>query len=739
MSESEQGRTARGPAAIGLGALVGFAGLLRCIGIENVFLADGRVVFANSDAFYHVRRSLYNLAHFPDFLKTDACINFPDGASVPHAPGYDVVVAALATLAGGSPARMELVAAWLPVALGALGVLPVYALGRICRGRALGFGAAIIYAVLPIAINYSRVGNADHHAAAGLLGATLLALYAALLSERGGAGRLPLLFAGLTLTRTSMLLVWHGSLLYFAVGEIVLLLAALLTGRRDWLRGQVFSCLATALLISPVVALTALPRDGLYSATELSRLPGLLFVANAGICGVLLIAMRSPGLAKARSRLLAGCGIALAFAVALGMLPGVLEGLRPALEFLTKSDAWGSSVHEQLPLFYARGELRAAAGQRWLGGLAYLLPVIPLAFVPLLERRELRWVAVLAIAWSLLFGALAFSQVRYANDYAAVGSLGGALLVAQASQLIARKTWPCARPVLATLGGLLLLAPVWPRYFAIALDASLAARAQGGDVDRALLSLQGTQLRFAERVRELTPQSPGCGPEAGRPDYGILAHPAIGHVLHYVARRATPADPFGPYIGQRNFDLMRRAFAATSEDEILRIAEQLQTPYLLTAADVGAEGPESVVQRLHRQDGSAEGSLPQLGRFRLLHEGPEGGVPVAAYFAEEDTGQVPYKLFEIVQGALLEVPARPGSSVVAVVSVRVASGRRFSYRAVGVADASGFARLRVPYATDASGPGATRGAYTVVSSDRRWQVEVPEAAVLGGAVLRVGD
>jgi asparagine N-glycosylation enzyme membrane subunit Stt3 len=209
-------------------------------------------------------------------------------------------------------------------------------------------------------------------------------------------------------------------------------------------------------------------------------------------------------------------------------------------------------------------------------------------------------------------------------------------------------------------------------------------------------------------------------------------------VLHYVAQRATPADPFGPYIGQRNFDLMRRAFTATSEDEVLSIAEQLRTPYLLTAADVRGEGAESLALRLHRQDGSAEESTPQLGHFRLLAEGPEGGVPLSVYFSEEDTQQIPYKLFEIVRGALLEAPARPAASVLAVVPVRTKSGRRFSYAAFAIADADGYARLRVPYSTDGTGPAATDGPYTVVAGDRRWQVDVPEAAVVDGAVVRVG-
>ena len=119
------------------------------------------------------------------------------------------------------------------------------------------------------------------------------------------------------------------------------------------------------------------------------------------------------------------------------------------------------------------------------------------------------------------------------------------------------------------------------------------------------MSLEGTQLRFAQAVKRNTPEVVGCGLEPGRPDYGILAHPAIGHVLHYVARRATPVDPFGPYIGRPNYDQLRRALRSTSEREVLEIAQRLQARYVLSADDASSLAAGNVMRRLHRDDGSA--------------------------------------------------------------------------------------------------------------------------------------
>jgi asparagine N-glycosylation enzyme membrane subunit Stt3 len=345
--------------------------------------------------------------------------------------------------------------------------------------------------------------------------------------------------------------------------------------------------------------------------------------------------------------------------------------------------------------------------------------------------------ALLGIVWTLAFGVLAFSQVRYANDYAAAGCVGAALGITQLAHWLSMKTAASWKLPVAALLGIALIAPTWPRYYSILLEPSIAMAGQKAAGDRALLSLQGTQLRFAESVREATPESIGCGPEPGVPAYGILAHPAIGHVLHYVARRATPADPFGPYIGQENFDSLQRAWRSTSEQQVVEIAERLQARYVLSASDASSLTDASVLGRLHRNDGSAEQSLPQLGRFRLLAEGPPGGVSLAVQFEEKTRATTPYKLFEIVPGALLSVPAPAGERATALVSVRSPSGRRFSYRAESIADAHGEARLRVPYATGPSGRAASGGPYTVVAGDRRYQVAVPEAAVLTGSVIPV--
>ena len=57
--------------------------------------------------------------------------------------------------------------------------------------------------------------------------------------------------------------------------------------------------------------------------------------------------------------------------------------------------------------------------------------------------------------------------------------------------------------------------------------------------------------------------------------------------------------------------------------------------------------------------------METLQHFRLVAEGPDEGIPYGAVYASVPSDAVPYKLFEVVRGAPLEVEAPVGASVAA--------------------------------------------------------------------------
>ena len=70
----------RSRAAGGLACVVLLAFALRAFAFPLVFTADGEVIFAIGDAYYHARRALFSFENFPSILIFDRFINHPDGA-----------------------------------------------------------------------------------------------------------------------------------------------------------------------------------------------------------------------------------------------------------------------------------------------------------------------------------------------------------------------------------------------------------------------------------------------------------------------------------------------------------------------------------------------------------------------------------------------------------------------------------------------------------------------------------
>jgi len=724
----------RSTAVAALLALAVVAIAARASDFRDVFTGD-TIVFPVGDPYYHLRRALYTMQHFPRTLLFDPLVGYPDGARIPWPPLHDLLLAALGRAFGGGVRDLERAAAWLPPLLGALTVFPVFGVGSLLGGTGVGLLSAAIYALLPASIFYSNLGDADHHCTVGLLAALwLLGSIAAALprsTRRARIGAQALVAAA----RSALLLVWPGSLLYVALADGAQLAVEALSGRRQRLVEHAAGLLATAALAVPIVSTLGLPVGGPFSAEALSWLQPTALAALAVVAlGCAALERRAPT-ARVWQRALRAALLGSAVAAAVLALPGPREALAQGLVFLGKSEPWSALNAEQLPLILPwrpHGWLRPL---RYFGGFGFLIPLVP--FVALWRARDpsVREPALLLAAWSAGLGTLAALQVRYGNDFAAPASIGFALLIDDAHRALARRL-PRAGARAAT--ALLVVATCGPLVAAAAVPAWGALRAVPPLGDPLLATPDGTLYRFAELVRATTPETAGFDDPSQRPEYGIACPPNIGHVLHYVAHRATAADNFGPYSGVRRFGAAFRFSWLESEEAAVASAERLGARYVVTM-EYGPTTPMSLTQRLHREDGVEREGAPRWEHFRLIAEGPAGGMPLSEMFgAPVPPHAVPYKLYEVVPGALLEIAAPAGTQVEASVTVRAPGGRRFEYRAHASADGDGMARLRVPYATETDAPVRPIGPWRVRAGDESRRVSVSEQAVRAGAVVPVG-
>jgi hypothetical protein len=88
-------------------------------------------------------------------------------------------------------------------------------------------------------------------------------------------------------------------------------------------------------------------------------------------------------------------------------------------------------------------------------------------------------------------------------------------------------------------------------------------------------------------VRANTPETSGYFDANARPEYGILVKPSFGHVFSYVARRATPATGFGPYLDVEKFEKSIAFYGARSAREAFAVLELLGTRYVVTRTHSG--------------------------------------------------------------------------------------------------------------------------------------------------------
>jgi asparagine N-glycosylation enzyme membrane subunit Stt3 len=532
--------------------------------------------------------------------------------------------------------------------------------------------------------------------------------------------------------RLAMLLTWHGSLLYLAVAELTAVAVLAGAGRQRALLAEAVGAAATALLVLPFVAGREPTLGGPFSPIELSRLH------VAALLGVAATAALAAGLgwrlsaASVPRRLLGLAAVGLLIAgLGLVLIPGLLEGLQHAFDYAAKETRWIAGNTENQPIF-RHGSPEVAVFL--FGGFAFLVPVSPLG--PLARARDprLRGPALIVASFTAVFGALALQQSRYVSDFAPVGSVALVLLLSETVGFVARRVpsaprWLRALPAVA---GLLLLWPLISTHAArvpTALAALLGEPAPG-----ARRTPHATVHRFARLVREATPETSGYFDPTLTPEYGVLSFAGIGHVFQRVARRPTPADNFGPYLAGSNLAAASRFYKLADEREAVAWSKRFQWRYVVTAA-ASRPPPEMLLHRLHWADGTGRFGAPRLEHFRLVTEGPRRGISIGTLRDPRPPGDVPYKLFEVVPGALLQVPSEPGSSVVAEVEVVTPIGRRFSYRATGDADSRGVAELRVPYATDTEAPAHPLAPYRVSAGERVYAVAVSDAQVQDGAVI----
>jgi len=724
--------TPRGPGrsgSHGAAALV-LGGLAVRLSDWAAVFRGGRVLFLDTDDYYHLRRIMAAAQDFPRLPDFDPYLGFPRGFAVNWPALYDRFVGVLTLLVGaGRPdaATSMRVAAFVPPLAGAATLWLFWRAARRLCGEAAALWAVTFAAVLPPLVFYTALGRPDHHCFENFwLLAVLLALLRVLdaRDERGRARAAARLAAAGALGA----LFWIGAV-SLASAVFLFVLVELAAARRGlapaaaffWI-GAAFLAEAALLLPSGLTSRWGAAGEALFDAPSLFQ---PLALAAAGFGTWAFHWRRARGWRDARA---AAAGAAAFAATALLAARGVGSLARYAAAPLPVFGVFS----EMQPLLAPYGRWGPQTLLADFGWTFLLLP--PLAF--LYARAERRFEARLALCWAAVTGALALWQARYGLHFA----LPAALLLGWGAEKAAARLAPAlgargaalARAAVAA-GALLLLAPALRNLAGLALAAPDDVT---GSPDL---------LAACDWLRENTPPTRSLWRDEGPPEYGVYAIHSLGDQVAAIAQRPAAAGDMH-FLPEAILDSIRFFFESSPDGAYAFLRERRFRYVLLDdmlhdgtlpmyARLFGLDGFDSaprpdgglalaprvwslVYPRLYVLDGTrppgAAASLAPVEHFRLVYESPTERFGVRAY-----------KIFEVVAGARVE-GACWGGVVSAETTVRAASGREFVYRDEAACGADRRFRLALPYA----------GRYALGAGDRRGRLAVSEDDVVSGKLRR---
>jgi len=669
-----------------------------------VFAGPGAVLLA-TDPWYHLRRIQHAVRHFPTIFDFDPSVNFPEGAQIIWPHGFDLLLASAARLLlhPATPGSIERLCA---LAIPILGVVTIVAAWSFGRASLLSPGAGVTAlgtALLPYPVAYGLLGYVDHHVMEPLfLCAAGTLLLSALTATRLRAGLLGA--AAGAVAAFSCWFVTDGP-------AIVALLCApaVFEGMRGRLPGArvagAAAISATALVIAALSRETSWGRSGEFTYLALSPLQAHLAWAGAGIALGAIAATNGSWRMLPRS-LAASLGFLIALAALATGGAKLLDPLRDAYTFLSRSEGFASIVGESMPLWNKPLPYLALR----LSPLGLVTPFV-LVWAAIQERGRIAGAAALVALAAFGMGLV---QMRFM----VMGSLGIAWAAGWLTALAWKSASHAVRPfawrtaTLAVMGGCLAMPHGWRpiRVEKLAPDTE--------------------QLALARSLRD---RAAGLRVHSGNtPPWGVIAPWGLGHLLLYRAGVPVVACPFGQAPWHERG--LRRASLfdlAASDEEAAAMARRLRVRYVVTmdpfstvigdariagvspgrylaggagkGAGTQATAPfrETAAFRLHLLDGSAAGSewsgVSGMPSFRLIWESegllernivldvPAGGIRPSAY-----------KVFEVVKGARVEGRCDPGKPVEIRVGART-NVRAFEWRDEIRCGAAGRYTLRTPY------------------------------------------
>ena len=195
-------------------AIVLFGFLLRLFAGRSSLTENG-ILLPGYDEFYHMRRILYTVNHFPDTLWFDSYLNYPHGLNITWPPLFDQISATLCVILGQhTKAGVEMVSSFVPVLIGILAIVVIYYMVRELFNHRVALMASFLTALAPNYILNTMFAATDHHSLEVLLQLTML-LFVIMAISRSEKRYLYSCAAGVAMA--ALAYTWQGADIYLGI------------------------------------------------------------------------------------------------------------------------------------------------------------------------------------------------------------------------------------------------------------------------------------------------------------------------------------------------------------------------------------------------------------------------------------------------------------------------------------------------------------------------------------------
>ena len=724
-------------------AVVLFGFLLRLFAGRS-FLTENGILMPGYDEYYHMRRILYTVNHFPNTLWFDSYLNYPQGLNITWPPLFDQISATLCLVLGQhTKTGVEMVASFVPMLTGILAIVVIYYLVRELFDHKVALMASFLAALAPNYILNTMFAATDHHSLEVLLQLVTI-LFVIMAISRIEKRHIFACAAGVAIA--ALAYTWQGADIYLGI----FLVYAFIRMTQDLKDGRSSTDIVTTLLTSLGLALVLVLPFWNTPWLSPSFLGITAIIVVLSIMFVIFRFMQERNISWVKFPL---CVLALAIIFALSTrVFGGLFGLGPLIQYGLEY-IWGGGmigkISEAEPLVYNAETFYEVVfsplGLNLLISLAGIAASI--VYIRRSEGRK-RQGQLLLLVWAIYTLLLTFGQARFL--YISMIAMGVliSILFFLAIDLVEKKLAERTQKAPKGWAVILLLLLITPTltdavntvYFAGGNPPAVA-----GDWQQSLIWLKDNSnttsyYELPEKV----------------PEYSVMSWWDYGNWIVYLAERPVVANNF-----QAGVEDAAKFYLSESEENATAVLDARGAKYVLADFDIvygklpalTSWANEDINSYMRMEDeGSQIAAVPQqrlfnttlgrlyffdgagTGHFRLIHES-------STFLGSGDNpSKSEVKIFEYLPGAIIRVHARPDQKVGALLNVTSNQGRPFNY--VNEATLKGGAfEVRVPYSTEDRYETHAVDPYLVFSGNESGvkvlNLNVSEEDVLKGRIIEV--